>query len=322
MLGSRPCMHVQAGRHELPHPFAATPMAGVETSAPQLAAEQPVRPVVQQGAARAQPAATQHLGTHDTAGVQPVPNPSTTTHPLSEHSDVRDGLLMIHNVLRRSMERVDLVLAEMTNSAHEDGGERIRRFAVFVEYVLHGIVTHHGTEEDVFFPWIERRAGDEAEWLQRFQLEHEQLMEALADSMTRAKALCTVTGDASTLQTAAQEMRESMAQVSEQLLPHLQGEEDEFTEHFARRFWTLHEMKQIGKECGKHSGETSRRLPRPWLALAMTYYNTEPGRERNEMAAVVPWPVREVLLRRVFAHKWRPYAEWMHAPPKQSWFET
>src|SRR5215467_192069 len=203
----------------------------------------------------------------------------------SQHATLLHGLALVHRALRRSLETIVRVSAQpIPDTDRSDFAEFTARFTKF----LH---THHDGEEEVIFPAL-RAAGERvgmpgqvahvAEW----KADHEKLLLRLRE-LEAACASFRAGGPQEPLAKAAVEVRSI-------LLPHLDAEEAALSEPVLRKMMSGEQAAAVSEAASKHG-------QRHGGATVMMLYLHGLTDEEQKHFSTLPWFVRRVLIRRIWA---------------------
>jgi hemerythrin-like domain-containing protein len=217
-----------------------------------------------------------------------------TRSDLMAHS-----LLRIHAGLRRTLETIVRVSAapipEHDRSAFADFCARFTRF-------LH---VHHESEEEIIFPKVtevsEREslpvyASNVASW----RADHKKLLGALSAFET-AIAQFRTGGSPETLQRTAVEARDI-------LFPHLAAEEAVLDGAAIAKLLRADEVRALEVASAKHG----QRVGGPEVLVLLVHALTDD--EQKAQFSEMPWIVRKLLLKRIWARSFRDCQKYAHNP--------
>jgi len=156
------------------------------------------------------------------------------------------------------------------------------------------LAAHHDYEEDLLLPLL-RAKGAEGPW-DEIQEEHASLARAL-DELKHAQG-----GRAERLQA-----------IHDEVVPHMEGEEEVLTEPFWRGLLSEEEARAFGKEVAAHSRAHLTPVGR---MLPLLLYNLSPE-ERAAFTEPMPGFVVRGLVPYAFRASWRPLRPFMAYPPRR-----
>lgn len=201
-----------------------------------------------------------------------------------------DSLLRIHQALRRSLETIVTISAGKVTR-----NERVH-FAHFCTHFSTLLTIHHDSEDEIIFPKIvevsQRSALPEiSDNVTSWRHEHSILMESLAE-FNSATAQFLDTGESAVLHDAA-------VQVRELLLAHLSSEEAQLTEAAISKLLLPDELQQLEAASIKHG----QRAGGPQTLMFLVHSLN--GNEQHEHFKELPWLVRKILVKRIWARGYR-----------------
>jgi hemerythrin-like domain-containing protein len=209
------------------------------------------------------------------------------------------GLARVHAVLRRSLETIVRVASAPVAEADRAA------FAAFTEHFTRFLEVHHDGEEEIIFPTVtkaaERAAVDgAAASVVGFRADHERLLERLA-ALKTACAQFRTGGPPEPLRDAALGVREL-------LLPHLDAEEATLDAPIVAKLFSMNDAKEMLLAASKHGQDHGG--PK---ALMMFVHGLADDEQRTQFAEI-PWFVRKVLMKRVWARDFKPCLKFAHNP--------
>lgn len=209
------------------------------------------------------------------------------------------ALARVHAVLRRSLETILKVtsqpIAEADRAGLVDFTERFTRF----------LEVHHDGEEEIIFPALTAAAargsveGPPAS-VAAWRAEHERLLARLAALKTACAELAR--GES------AQGVRAAALEVRETLLPHLDVEEATLDGALLARLLPENEAVAMALAASKHGQQHGG----PKVLMMFVHALTDD--EQRAQFAELPWFVRKVLVKRVWARDFRPCLKFAHNP--------
>jgi hemerythrin-like domain-containing protein len=221
--------------------------------------------------------------------------PSTAPHDL-----VAQSLARIHTALRRSLETILRVSAQpIPESDRADFAEFCGRFTLFLR-------THHDGEEEVVFPKVSEAAKraslpEYASGVTTWRAEHETLLAHLRDLET-AVAAFGKGGPQEPVHRTATAVRDS-------LLPHLDAEESTLDgPALAKLLPQADEVLAVATAASKHG----QRSGGPKVLLLVAHSLT--ADEQQAHFSAMPWLVRKLLMKRIWARDFRGCLKYAHNP--------
>ena len=216
---------------------------------------------------------------------------------MSKHARALKSWTLIHQALRRGIDAIVRVsaqpLPEGERAAFSDYCERFSRF-------LH---VHHDGEEEVIFPIVAKAAAraampETASKLTGWKGDHDQLLaqlRALDASIAAFKSGGPL-----------EPIAEAATLVRAQLLPHLDSEEAGLDEAALAKMMTGEEAEAMVAAASQHGKKNAG--PR---GLMFAMHNLS-GEEQRFLFGDVPWFVRKVLFKRIFARNFRHCVKYAH----------
>ena len=153
---------------------------------------------------------------------------------------------------------------------------------------------HHDYEEELLLPLL-RSKGAEGPW-DAIASEHEELTAALGD-----------------VQNARGGRAERLQELHDQVVPHMEAEEEVLTEAFWRELFSAKEARAFGKEVAAHS---RAHLTPAAKMLPLVLYNLDPE-ERAAFTEPMPGFVVRGLVPYAFRAAWLPLRPFMAYPPRR-----
>jgi hemerythrin-like domain-containing protein len=183
--------------------------------------------------------------------------------------------------------------------------------APFIDYVtrfLEFLHTHHGGEDEVLFPGLSRcfeRAGaagqEAAQALRVWGAEHTpviDMIKAMREDLARLSG-----GSPEALG----HLHAAAGKLQETLIPHLDSEEKGLTGKLLAPLLSLDEMSALGdalmKYEQKHSGSK----------ILMFFIHSLDAHEQVEFFGELPWIIRRILVKRIWAPGYRPLLKFSYA---------
>jgi hemerythrin-like domain-containing protein len=232
----------------------------------------------------------QYRGDHDPPAVKASESQAVALEVLR-------GLARIHAVLRRSLDTIVRTLAQPIPESDRAA------FSEFSERFAHFLRTHHEGEEEIVFPTltegakrasIQEPVASVAGW----RAEHEKLVVRLGE-FEAACARFRSGGSQEPLQRAAGEVREL-------LFPHLDAEEATLDAALLGKLLSPAQMVEMALAAGKHGQRVGG--PKALMLLVHGLSNEE----QLAQFSVVPWFVRKVLIKRIWARSFRDCLKYAH----------
>jgi hemerythrin-like domain-containing protein len=206
------------------------------------------------------------------------------------------SLLRIHTALRRSLDTIVRVAG-----APVPEGERAG-FADFCSRFTRFLHVHHDGEETIFFPKLSEAAARASQpafvtGVSGWRADHEKLLGHLS-AFEKATADFRTGGTGETLHRTASEVREV-------LFPHLQSEESALDAGLARLLQP-DEVAALESAAAEHGQRVGGPAVLVLLAHALT------ADEQQAQFGAMPWFVRKVLLKRIWARSFRGSLKYAH----------
>jgi hypothetical protein len=220
-------------------------------------------------------------------------------------TELTRGFARVHLVLRRSLDTIVRVaaapVADADRAGFADFGERFARF----------LEVHHDGEEEIIFPAVtaaaaraSRDSGDSidgpAASVAAWRADHTRLLARLAAYKT-ACAQFRAGG-------AAGPLRDAAAGVGELLIPHLDAEETALDGALVARLMTMEQAAAMMQAASKHG--QAHGGPK----VLMMFVHALSDDEQRAHFAKLPWFVRKILMKRVWARAFRPCLKFAHNP--------
>jgi hypothetical protein len=224
--------------------------------------------------------------------------PATATATVF-YDRMAQGLVRIHSALRRTLDTIVRVSAAPVPEGDRGG------FADFCAGFARFLHVHHDGEEEVVFPKLTEvaaRAGlpayasDVTGWRD----DHKQLLGQL-DAFEKATAEFRAGGSLETLHRTAGEVRDF-------LYPHLDKEEANLDGGGLAKLFRPDEVTALEVASAEHG----QRVGGPGLLVYLVHALTDD--EQRAQFAAIPWFVRKVLLKRIWARGFRRSLKYAHNP--------
>lgn len=228
----------------------------------------------------------------------PATATSTATAALP-YDQMAEGLLRIHTALRRTLDTILRVSAAPVPEGDRAG------FAHFCASFTRFLHTHHDGEEEIIFPKLTEvaaRAGlpayasDVTGW----RADHKKLLGRL-NAFETATVEFRAGGSPETLQRTAGEVRDV-------LYPHLAAEEAALDGSGLAKLLRADEVEALEVASSKHG----QRIGGPQVLVVLVYALT--AEEQTAQFAGMPWLVRKLLLKRIWARSFRGSLKYAHNP--------
>ncbi len=209
------------------------------------------------------------------------------------------GLARVHAALRRSLDAIVSALGKPLPESDRAG------FADFCQRFTHFLKTHHDGEEEIIFPALTQAATRAAVQetilgVAAWRGEHEALLGRLG-AFEAACAQFAGCGEQEPLSRAAGEVRA-------QLFPHLDGEEAAIDAALLGRLMTAEQLAEMAVEASKHG----QRVGGP--KALMLFVHGLSDAEQVAQFSQIPWLVRKVLMKRIWARGFRRCLKYAHNP--------
>jgi hypothetical protein len=209
------------------------------------------------------------------------------------------GLFRIHTALRRILNTIVRVSAAPIPESDRAS------FAYFCDGFTRFLHTHHDGEEEVIFPKLTEvavRAGlpAYASDVTGFRADHKRLLVCL-NAFEAATAEFRTGGSRETLQRTAIEVRDV-------LYPHLAAEESDFDASGLAKLLRADEVEALDVASSKHG----QRVGGPQVLVLLVYALTD--QEQKAQFSGMPWLVRKVLLKRIWARSFRGCVKYAYNP--------
>jgi hemerythrin-like domain-containing protein len=209
------------------------------------------------------------------------------------------SLARVHAVLRRSLETIVRVasapVGEVDRAAFAEFTERFARF----------LEVHHDGEEEIIFPTVTKAAArasvdGAAASVVTFRADHERLLARLA-ALKTACAQFRTGGP-------AEPLRDAAIGVRDLLLPHLDAEEASLDGALVAKLFSMNEAMEMLEAASKHG--QSHGGPK----VLMMFVHGLADDEQRAHFAKIPWFVRKVLMKRVWARDFKRCLKFAHNP--------
>jgi len=209
---------------------------------------------------------------------------------LAPHELMIQSVLRIHDALRRSL---DSIVRASDGPVPEGDRAGLAEFCSRFTRFLH---VHHDSEEEILFPKfveVATRAGQPAfaSEVTSWRHDHEKLLGSLA-AFDKATAEFRAGGSLATLHRTASEVRDI-------LYPHLQSEQTVLDQKGLAKLLHADEVLALDVASAKH-GE---RAGGPPVLLMLVHALT--AEEQKAQFGGMPWIVRRLLLKRIWARSFR-----------------
>lgn len=215
------------------------------------------------------------------------------------HDQLAHGLLRIPTAIRRSLETIVRVSADAIPESDRVG------FADFCARFTQFLRTHHDGEEEIVFPKLTEAAGRTsmpgyASYVTGWRADHEKLLVQLS-ALETAIAQFQTGGPREPLQRAAKEVRDV-------LLPHLDGEESALDRSALGKLLRADEIVELEVASAKHG----QRVGGPRVLMLLVHALSDD--EQQAHFSKMPWFVRKLLLKRIWAGSFRGCLKYAHNP--------
>jgi hypothetical protein len=214
-------------------------------------------------------------------------------------TELVSGLARVHAVLRRSLETIVRV-----GSGPLPEGDRAA-FAEFTGRFTRFLEVHHDGEEEIIFPAVKTAAeratppvdgpvASVAQW----RADHEKLL-------TRLAALKTACGQ---LRGGGpvEPVRDAAVGVRELLIPHLDSEEATLNAVLVAKLMPMDEAMGTIMTASKHGQQHGG------PSVLMLFVHSLTDDEQRAHFAKIPWFVRKILMKRIWARDFRPCLKYAH----------
>jgi hemerythrin-like domain-containing protein len=220
--------------------------------------------------------------------------PSSAPHDL-----LAQGLIRIHTALRRSLESI--VRTSARPIAERDRAD----FVDFCTRFTHFLRTHHDGEEEIVFPKV-TEAAQRASMLQHasnvttWREDHEKLLVHLSE----LEAACAHFGKGGPLDA----LHRTATDVRDVLFPHLDAEESNLDGSALAKLMQVDEILAMKTAASKHG----QRVGGSKMLMLLVHSLTDD--EQKEQFSEMPWFVRKLLVKRVWARGFRGCLKYAHNP--------
>jgi len=220
------------------------------------------------------------------------------SHQPSPHAQLLHSLALVHRALRRSLDSI-IRVSEHPVPEHDRGD-----FADFIERFTKFLHSHHDGEEQVIFPSLHAAAErvsmrDLLGRLDSWKAAHETLLSRL-QQLEEACRSFRANG-------AQEALVRSASEVKALLFPHLDDEEAAFTEAGLRQLMSAEQAAALSRSASKHGQQHGGPM------VLMMYLHGLTGEEQAHFSTM-PWLVRRVLMKRVWARGFRGSLKYAHNP--------
>jgi len=213
--------------------------------------------------------------------------------------DLAPSLERVHSALRHALETIVGVSGAPIPEEDRAGfAEFSDRFARFLE-------THHDGEEEIIFPALSQAATkaslpEAVASVKQWRADHEKVVGALQ----RFEAACAEfrRGGAPT------ELHRAASEVQNVLFPHLDAEEAVLDTGIVAKLLTKEQVEVLAKESSKHG----QRVGGP--KVLMLFIHGLSDEDQRLHFSEVPWLVRKVLMKRVWARDFSPCLKYAFNP--------
>lgn len=214
-------------------------------------------------------------------------------------TEILAGLSRVHAVLRRSLDKIVQVASGPIAAGDREG------FARFTECFVRFLEVHHDGEEEIVFPAltaaagraaVEGVAGHVATW----RADHQKLLDLLA----RLKAA----GAEFQRGGPSEPLREAAVGLRQLLVPHLNAEESALDGALLAKLMPMDEAMAMITATSKHGQRHGG--PR----VLMMFVHALNDDEQRAHFGRLPWFVRKILLKRVWARAFRPCLAFAYNP--------
>jgi hemerythrin-like domain-containing protein len=218
---------------------------------------------------------------------------------LAPHDQLAHGLLRIHAALRRSLETITRVSADAIPDSDRAG------FADFCARFTQFLRTHHDGEEEIVFPKLVEAAGrtsrpELASSVTDWRSDHKKLLVQLS-ALEAAIAQLRTGGPQEPLQRAANEVRDL-------LHPHLAAEEKALDGSALGGLLRAEEIDKLEVASAKHG----QRVGGPRVLMLLVHELSDD--EQQAHFSKMPWLVRKLLIKRIWAGSFRGCLKYAHNP--------
>jgi len=183
-----------------------------------------------------------------------------------------------YTAIHRSIRSAGYAIAAAAETLHPDDHDRMDAFVRYWRGHTGEILSHHGVEDEIFFPALRKRAPEAAEVLAQLDAEHHRLDRLMEES--RAAIEGVVTGDQPL------EAARRLRRLADVMDDHLDLEDREIVPLFARNF-TAAEYDELTKAAIKHVGLGKQAA---FTVPYVGYWTTE--EERVMLLGTAPLPFR------------------------------
>ena len=220
------------------------------------------------------------------------------TPEASQHAQLLRSMALVHRALRRSLDSI-IHVSEQPVPEHDRGD-----FADFIERFTKFLHSHHDGEEQVIFPSL-RAAAERVSMrallahLDSWQAAHEKLLSGL-QQLEEACRSFRANG-------AQEALARSALEVKALLFPHLDAEEAAVSEAVLLQLMSAEQAAALSRSASKHGQQHGGPM------VLMMYLHGLTDEEQTHFSTM-PWFVRRVLVKRVWARGFRGSLKYVHNP--------
>jgi len=220
-----------------------------------------------------------------------------------ESSQLFDGQVMIHNILRRTFDAVDKHLSVYIQTESERA--KLPHLFTYTAGVIGVLHSHHSTEDDIYFPLVSERLGVDTS---NFSQDHVKFVADL-ESVEKLVSELTLQGAQSDVEK-LQSLLQQWQSLKLSLFAHLDKEEQTFTLEKLAASFPPQEQQALGDKFRDHGRKHSKN---PGVGLPLFLYNMADS-ERHHFAGL-PWFLRKVLIPWVWWGQWKNHIEYYYNYP-------
>jgi hemerythrin-like domain-containing protein len=216
----------------------------------------------------------------------------------SPHAQLLHSLALVHRALRRSLDSIILISEQPL--PERDRGD----FADFIERFTKFLHSHHDGEEQVVFPSLRAAAErlsmtDLLAHIASWQAAHESLLSRLQQLEDACRSFRANGAQEALLRTARE--------VKDLLFPHLDAEEAALSEPRLVQLMSAEQAAALSQAASKHGQQHGGPM------VLMMYLHGLTDEEQTHFSTM-PWFVRRVLVKRVWARGFRGSLKYAHNP--------